>query len=146
VSALATTVLLVDDNPADSDLTSEVLLRNPQTRILHTAPDGMEAMAFLRKQGRFSESGAPDLVLLDLNLPRKDGKAVLKEIKGDPGLRHTPVVIFSTSQAGRDILSSYELGANSYVSKPGTLSEFVTAVTSIAEFWFRCASFSGKEN
>jgi two-component system, chemotaxis family, response regulator Rcp1 len=146
VSTLATTVLLVDDNPADSDLTSEVLLRNPQTRIVHTALDGMEAMEFLRKQGRFSAAGAPDLVLLDLNLPRKDGKAVLKEIKDDPGLRHTPVVIFSTSQAGRDILSSYELGANSYVQKPGTLSEFVRAVTSIAEFWSRCASFSRKEN
>lgn len=131
-------VLLVDDNPADLELTSEFLSRCPSANRIHTAHDGEEAVAFLRRAGKFVEAGRPDLIVLDLNLPRKPGHAVLSEVKQDAELRLVPVVIFSTSQAPGDILRSYQLGANSYVCKPGTLSDFATAVTSMGNFWFCC--------
>jgi two-component system response regulator len=140
-----TEVLLVDDNPADSDLVSEILGRNKCLSNIHAVTDGIEAIAFLRQQGKYASDPAPDLVLLDLNLPGKDGHAVLTEIKSDPNLRATPIVIFSTSQAKEDIVCSYQLGANSYVTKPGNLPDFISAVTSIGEFWFCCALLSPKE-
>jgi len=132
-------VLLVDDNPADIDLTRDVLARSGHQSLVCHVADGEEAMAFLQREGKYADKPVPDLVLLDLNLPRKDGRAVLAELKCHPTLHSTPVVIFSTSQAGQDIAKSYELGANSYVCKPGNLHDYVAAVDSIGEFWFGCA-------
>jgi two-component system response regulator len=99
----------------------------------------VQAIAFLRREGKFANALLPDLVILDLNLPKKDGRAVLAEVKADPVLRKIPIAIFSTSEARRDIVGSYELGANCYVSKPGNLRDFISAVTSIREFWFGMA-------
>jgi chemotaxis family two-component system response regulator Rcp1 len=134
-----TVVLLVDDNPADTDLTSEILTRNGFPSHIHAVIDGVEAIAFLRRQGKYAKAPAPDLVILDLNLPKKDGRAVLSEVRADPALRNIPIVIFSTSEAPRDIVGTYELGANCYVSKPGNLQDYIAAVTGIGEFWFGLA-------
>jgi CheY-like chemotaxis protein len=131
-------VLLVDDNPADIDLASDALARSQYPSCVHSVTDGEEAMAFLRHSGKYAGRRNPDLVLLDLNLPRKDGRAVLAEVKSDPLLRRTPVVVFSTSRARQDVTRSYELGANSYVCKPGTLQGYVAAMQSIGEFWLGC--------
>ncbi len=132
-------ILLVDDNPADTDLTAELLARHGCTGAIHIVRDGVEAIAFLRGQGRYSGGPTPQLVVLDLNMPRKDGRAVLAEVKSDPVLRKIPVIVFTTSQSPRDITRSYELGANCYVNKPGNLPEFVAAVTEFGNFWFRRA-------
>jgi len=132
-------ILLVDDNPADLDLTIDALAQSPWRTHVSTVSDGAEAMAYLYREGKYSEAIRPHLILLDLNLPRKDGRAVLADMKSKPALRRIPVVIFSTSQARKDIESSYELGANSYVSKPPTLSEWVSAVKVLNEFWIGCA-------
>jgi len=132
-------ILLVDDNPADLDLTIDALAQSPWRTHISTVSDGAEAMAYLYREGKYSEAIRPHLVLLDLNLPRKDGRAVLADMKSKPALRRIPVVVFSTSQARKDIESSYELGANSYVSKPPTLSEWVSAVKVLNEFWIGCA-------
>jgi two-component system, chemotaxis family, response regulator Rcp1 len=129
------TILLVDDNPADSDLISELLQRSSHKLQVSTVADGEQAMAFLRRQGRFASASEPDLMLLDLNMPRKDGRAVLAEVRSNPALRTLPIVVFTTSQARYDIQRSYELGANCYVSKPGSLQDFVAAVKGIADFW-----------
>ena len=134
-----TEVLLVDDNPADTDLTSEVLSRNAHPSHIHSVTNGVEAIAFLLHEGKYANALIPDFVLLDLNLPRKDGRAVLSDVKSDPFLRRIPISIFSTSEARQDIVRSYELGANCYVSKPGNLQDFISAVTSIGEFWFGVA-------
>ena len=132
-------ILLVDDNPADLDLTIDALAQSPWRIHVSTVSDGAEAMAYLYREGKYSEAIRPHLVLLDLNLPRKDGRAVLADMKSKPALRRIPVVIFSTSQARKDIESSYELGANSYVSKPPTLSQWISAVKVLNEFWIGCA-------
>jgi two-component system, chemotaxis family, response regulator Rcp1 len=131
------TVLLVDDNPADVDLVQEVLAKKRCQAVV--ARDGVEATEFLRSKGSWAHSSPPDLILLDLSLPRKNGHAVLADIKADARLRSIPVVVFSTSQAQHDVSGSYDLGANSYISKPGTLHEFVAAVNSIGDFWLGCA-------
>jgi chemotaxis family two-component system response regulator Rcp1 len=138
-------ILLVDDNPADIDLTSDVLARSHLPSHVQAVTDGVEAVTLLRRQGKYASASVPDLVVLDLNLPKKDGRAVLAEVKKDPVLRRTPVVIFSTSQARHDIASSYELGANSYVSKPGDLQGYVQAIESIENFWLGCARLPHKE-
>jgi chemotaxis family two-component system response regulator Rcp1 len=140
-----TEVLLVDDNPADTDLTSEVLSRNGCPSHILSVVNGVEAIAFLRREGKYANALLPDFVILDLNLPAKDGRAVLAEVKGDPLLRKIPIAIFSTSEARQDILRSYELGANCYVSKPGNLRDFISAVTSIGEFWFGFARLPHEE-
>jgi two-component system, chemotaxis family, response regulator Rcp1 len=134
-----TEVLLVDDNPADTDLTREVLTHNGCPIHIRAITDGVEAIAFLRGEGKYANRLLPDFVVLDLNLPKKDGRTVLAEVKADPVLRNIPVAIFSTSEAQRDIVRSYELGANCYVSKPGSLKSFISAVTKIGEFWFGLA-------
>jgi CheY-like chemotaxis protein len=103
-------------------------------------------MAFLRREGKYASALLPDLVILDLSLPKKDGCTVLAEVKADPVLRKIPIAIFSTSEAQRDIVRSYELGANCYVSKPGNLQGFISAVTSIGEFWFGLARLPREEN
>ena len=135
----ATEILLVDDNPADTDLTSEVLSRNGCPSHIHAVVNGVDAIAFLRREGKYANAILPDFMILDLNLPKKDGRAVLAEVKADPVLRKIPIAIFSTSEARQDIVRSYELGANCYVRKPGNLRDFVSAVTSIGEFWFGLA-------
>jgi len=136
----AAEILLVDDNPADTDLIRDVLERSQRPLHVNTAADGEEAMSFLQRRGKFAGANSPDLVVLDLNLPRKDGRAVLAEVRADAALRKLPIVVFTTSQAPHDIVCSYELGANCYVSKPGSLPDFVAAVKSIAEFWLGSAS------
>jgi CheY-like chemotaxis protein len=128
-------ILLVEDNPGDIDLT-RLALRDAKVHVrLHVATDGVEAIDFLRRRGTHAGAPRPDLVLLDLNLPRKDGREVLAEIKGDPELRTIPVVVLSSSEAERDILRSYELHANCYVTKPVDLDRLIEIVNSIEEFW-----------
>jgi CheY-like chemotaxis protein len=140
-----TEILLVDDNPADTDLTTEVLARNGCPSHIHAVKNGAEAIAFLHRQGKYTNTLRPDFVILDLSLPGKDGRAVLAEVKADPVLRKIPIAIFSTSEARQDIMRSYELGANCYVSKPGNLRDFISAVTSIGEFWFGLARLPHEE-
>jgi two-component system, chemotaxis family, response regulator Rcp1 len=129
-------VLLVEDNPGDVRLTKEALREAKVRNNLHVAPDGVEALAFLRREGRYEDAVRPDLVLLDLNLPKKDGREVLEEIKGDPTLRNIPVVVLTSSQAEQDIIRAYDLHANCYVTKPVDLDQFITVVKSIEDFWF----------
>lgn len=138
-------VLLVDDNPADIDLTRDVLGRSKRHFHVNAVTDGTEAISFLRHQGKYAEAPAVDLVVLDLNLPRKDGREVLTEVKADPELANIPVVIFTTSQAASDVSRSYELGANCYLRKPGNLQDFVAVVQSMADFWLGFASLPRKE-
>ena len=139
-------VLLVDDNPADIDLMSEALAQSKRHFHVNAVSDGAEAMSFLRRQGRHAEGPSPDLVVLDLNLPRKDGREVLSDLKTDPALAKIPVVVFTTSQSNSDITRCYELGANCYLRKPGNLPDFVAVVQSMADFWLGFASLPQKEN
>ncbi len=136
----------MDDNPADIDLTRDVLGRNSCRSNVHSVGDGIEAIAFLQRKGKYKSATRPDVVFLDLNLPGKDGRTVLAEAKADPALRRIPIVIFSTSSAHKDIHSSYELGANCYVTKPGNLKDFVSTVGALANFWFCCAMLPGNED
>jgi CheY-like chemotaxis protein len=131
-------VLLVDDNAADVFLASEALTVNPHSCQVSSVGDGEEALAFLRHEGRYVGTSCPDLVILDLSLPKKSGEVVLTEVRSDPKLRRIPVVIFSSSRANRDIVRSYELGANCYLSKPANLSEFVSTVQLIGNFFGCC--------
>lgn len=139
---VAVEVLLVEDNPGDVRLTREALRDARVRNTLHVATDGVEAMAFLRREGRYHAAPRPDLILLDLNLPRKDGREVLQEIKGDDALKHIPVVILTSSQAERDILQTYQLRANAFVTKPVDLEQFLAAVRSIQEFWLEIVKLS----
>ena len=132
-------ILLVDDNPADLDLFRDAIGASGQGFKVNTVPDGEEAIAFLYRSGKFRAVPRPDLVVLDLNLPRKNGRAVLANVKSDPTLRMIPIVVFTTSGASNDISDCYALGANCYVSKPGSLSEFRKTVHSIEHFWFGVA-------
>lgn len=138
-------VLLVDDNVADVFLASEALTLNSNSCHVSSVSDGAEALAFLRHEGRYSGTVCPDLVILDLSLPKKSGEAVLTELRSDPSLRKIPVVIFSSSRANKDIVRSYELGANCYLSKPGNLSEFVSTVQLIGSFFGCCEAVSKGE-
>jgi two-component system, chemotaxis family, response regulator Rcp1 len=138
-------ILMVDDNPADIDLTSEVLAQSQQHFHVNAVNDGVEAISFLRHEGKYAKAPVPDLVVLDLNLPRKDGCEVLSNIKADPALAKIPVVIFTTSQANADIARSYKLGANCYLKKPGNLPEFIAVVQSMAQFWLGFASLPQRE-
>jgi chemotaxis family two-component system response regulator Rcp1 len=140
-----TEVLLVDDNPADQDLTREALARSRCPSHIRVASTGIEAMEMLHREGKHAGALLPDLVVLDLNLPGKDGRSVLSEVKADPALRSTPIIIFSTSQARRDIAFCYELGANCYVSKPGDLHEFFATVAAMGDYWFGCAHLPHEE-
>jgi two-component system, chemotaxis family, response regulator Rcp1 len=132
-------VLVVDDNPADVALFSEALVGSKHRSQLSSVGDGVEAMAFLNHREKYVNAIRPDLVILDLNLPKKDGLAVLAAMKAGPDLRRIPVVIFSTSELRKDIMRSYEMGANCYVRKPGNLTDFFSAVKAIEEFWFGSA-------
>jgi CheY-like chemotaxis protein len=135
-------ILLVEDNPGDVRLTREALKDAKVRNTLHVAMDGVEAIAFLRKQGKYAAVPRPDLILLDLNLPKKNGREVLEEIKHDDALRHIPIVILTTSQAERDIAESYRLHANAYVTKPVDLEQFLTVVKSIEQFWLEIVKLS----
>lgn len=128
-------ILLVEDSPADVDLTREALSDAKVFNELHVVDDGVQALAFLHREGAYADAPRPDLILLDLNLPKKDGREVLAEIKQDPSLRRIPVVILTTSEAEQDILKSYDLHANCYITKPVDLEQFVTVVQSIENFW-----------
>jgi two-component system, chemotaxis family, response regulator Rcp1 len=128
-------ILLVEDNPGDVRLTIEGLNEGKVRNNLHVARDGVEALAFLRREGDFRHAIRPDLILLDLNLPRKDGREVLQDLKSDPQLRTIPVVVLTTSRSEQDVLRSYELQANCYITKPVDLEQFITVVKSIEDFW-----------
>ena len=129
-------ILLVEDNPGDVRLTREALREGKVHNNLHVANDGVEALAFLRKEAPFPDATRPDVILLDLNLPRKNGREVLAEIKSDPDLRRIPVVILTTSQAEEDIVETYNLHANCYITKPVDLDQFIKVVQSVKDFWF----------
>jgi CheY-like chemotaxis protein len=127
--------LLVEDNPGDVRLTQEVLKDFKVGNTMHVVRDGMEAMAFLHRKGRYADAHLPDLILLDLNLPRKDGREVLAEIKADKDLKRIPVVVLTTSNAEQDILKAYDLHANCYITKPVDLNQFIRVLKSIEIFW-----------
>jgi len=129
-------ILLVEDNPGDVRLTREALKEGKVLNHLSVAQDGIEAMAFLRREGKYAREIHPDIILLDLNLPKKDGREVLAEIKQDPNLLRIPVVILTTSKAEEDIIKTYDLHANCFITKPVDLDQFITVVQSIEDFWF----------
>lgn len=128
-------VLLVEDEPGDVLMTKEAFKEHKLGNRLHVASDGVEALRFLRRQEEYAEAPQPHLILLDLNLPRKDGREVLQEIKGDPELAHIPVVVLTTSEAEEDVLRSYQLHANAYVTKPVDFEQFVKVVRQIDDFF-----------
>lgn len=128
-------ILLVEDNPGDYRLTQEALKEGKVYNNLHWAQDGVAAIDFLKRRGAHAAAPRPDIILLDLNLPKKDGREVLLEIKGDEDLRTIPVVILTTSKAEEDVLKSYDLHANCYVTKPVDLDKFIVVVQSIDRFW-----------
>ena len=128
-------ILMVEDNPGDVRLTIEGLREGKVRNNLHVAKDGVEALAFLRHEAGYEDAVRPDLILLDLNLPRMDGRQVLSEIKADPQLKTIPVVVLTTSRAEQDVLHSYQLQANCYITKPVDLEQFITVVRSIEDFW-----------
>lgn len=128
-------ILLVEDNPGDVRLTIEALKEAKVINKLTVVKDGMEALSLLRRQGQHAHAARPDLILLDLNLPKKDGREVLAEIKADDNLKRIPVVILTTSQDEQDVLKSYNLYANCYITKPVDLDQFITVVKSIEDFW-----------
>jgi two-component system, chemotaxis family, response regulator Rcp1 len=129
-------ILLVEDNPGDARLAVEALKDSKVRNNLYHVRDGVQAMDFLRRRGEYAGAIAPDLVLLDLNLPRKDGREVLEEIKEDPELKLIPVVVLTTSEAERDLVRTYDLHANAYVVKPIDLDRFIEVVQAIEDFWF----------
>ena len=133
------TILLVEDNPGDVRLTEEALRETEIANRLVVVNDGQAALDFLRRNGPYADAPHPDLILLDLNLPKKDGREVLAEIKQDPHLRMIPVVVLTTSRDEGDILKSYDLHANCYVNKPVDLDRFLRIVKNIKEFWFTVA-------
>ena len=139
-------VLLIEDNPGDVRLTKEALKEGKIINNLHVTEDGVEALAYLRKQGKFKNEPLPDLILLDLNLPRKDGRELLVEIKEDQHFKHIPVVILTTSKAETDIIKSYESHANCYITKPVDMNQFIQIVKSIEHFWFYIVKLPPNEN
>ncbi|CAM5347039.1 MULTISPECIES: response regulator [Streptomyces] len=137
-------VLLVEDDPGDELMTREAFEDNKIRNTLHVVRDGQEALDFLYRRGEYTEAPRPDLVLLDLNLPRYDGRQVLEQIKGDPELSLIPVVVLTTSSAEEDILRSYKLHANAYVTKPVDLDQFIAAVRQIDEFFVTVVRLPGR--
>ncbi len=128
-------ILLVEDNPGDVRLTIEASKENKMYNNISVVSDGVEALAFLRREEEYADAPRPDLILLDLNLPKKDGRQVLAEIKNDDNLRRIPVIVLTTSQAEEDILKAYDLNVNCYISKPVDLDQFIKVVRSIEDFW-----------
>jgi two-component system, chemotaxis family, response regulator Rcp1 len=140
-------ILLVEDNPADVFLTQEALRQEHiNNGSLSVVIDGQEAISFLRQEGKYAEAKPPDLIFLDLNLPKKDGRAVLAEIKDDPSLKHIPVVVFTSSTSPRDILQAYVLSANCYIIKPLNLDDFFQVVRNVVKFWSVTASLPSRSS
>jgi len=137
-------ILLVEDSPGDVDLTREALEGTKIRNTLHVVGDGEEAIAFLRRKGKYADAPRPGLILLDLNLPKKDGREVLAEIKRDKNLKRIPVVVLTTSKEEEDILKSYNLHANCYITKPIDLNQFLRVVKSIEEFWLTIVRLPNK--
>ncbi|MGP8049307.1 MAG: response regulator [Desulfobaccales bacterium] len=129
-------ILLVEDDPADVELTQYSLKKSKLLVNLHVVGDGAEALAFLRREGKFGQAPRPDLILLDLNMPGMDGRTFLTKMKMDDNLKAIPVVVLTTSQAEEDVVKSYGLGANCYITKPVGLDEFSKVVNAIGDFWF----------
>ena len=128
-------ILLAEDNPGDAKLTRKALEQGKVINNLHVVTDGVDAMAYLRQEGEYADRPRPDLVLLDLNMPRKDGREVLQDIKSDDDLRRIPVVVMTSSEAEEDIVQSYDLHANAYVTKPIDFNGFLDVVGSLEDFW-----------
>jgi CheY-like chemotaxis protein len=128
-------ILLVEDNPGDVDLTREMVEASKVRNVIRNVSDGVEALAYLRREPPYTTAARPDLILLDLNIPKKDGRTVLSEIKQDADLQDIPVVVLTTSEAESDILRSYQLHANCYITKPVDLGKFTTIIRSIEDFW-----------
>ncbi len=137
-------ILLVEDNPGDIRLTQEAFKEGPFQHVLHVVKDGVEALEFVHNRGRYADSPTPDLILLDLNLPRKDGREVLAELKQDDNLKLIPVVILTTSDAEQDILRSYALHANCFITKPVDLDQFIYIIRQLEIFWFNIANLPTK--
>jgi two-component system, chemotaxis family, response regulator Rcp1 len=138
-------ILLVEDSPSDMKLTLAVLEKAKVANRVSHVEDGVEAMEYLRRQGKYANVLRPDLILLDLNLPRKDGREVLAELKADPDLVSIPVVVLTTSKAEQDVLRSYELHANCYITKPVDFTSFLEVVGSIEKFWLAIVSLPGRK-
>ena len=139
-------ILLVEDNPGDVRLTREALKEGKVLNNLYVAQDGVEAMAFLRREGKYAGAIRPDIILLDLNLPKKDGHEVLADVKSDPDLRRIPVVILTTSKAEEDVLQSYNLHANCFITKPVDLDQFINVVQAVEDFWFTIVKLPPEES
>lgn len=137
-------ILMVEDNPADARLTKEAFKDAKVLNNMHVVADGEEAMLFLKRGGKYNESPRPDLILLDLNLPKKDGREVLSEIKKDPELKRIPVVILTTSEDEKDIFRAYDLHANAYVKKPVDLDQFMKIVEAVEDFWLSVVRLPNK--
>lgn len=138
-------ILLAEDNPGDVRLTIEALKESKIANRLSVVNDGVELLEFLRRRGQYADSPRPDLVLLDLNMPRMDGREALAEIKNDPALRQIPVVVLTTSQAEEDILKTYDLHVNCYITKPVDLDQFIKVVRSIEDFWLAVVKLPSTE-
>ncbi|MCK9284696.1 MAG: response regulator [Rhodocyclaceae bacterium] len=136
--------LLVEDNPGDVRLTREALKECKLRNNLSVVTDGVEALAFLRREGGYADAPRPDVILLDLNLPRKGGREVLAEIKADPNLRRIPVVVITSSEAEQDVVESYDLHVNCYVNKPVDLDQFIKVVRSVGTFWLTIVKLPGE--
>lgn len=138
-------ILLVEDNPGDIRLTEEALREGKVKNILHKVENGVEAMAFLCREGKYADAAQPDLILLDLNLPLKDGREVLAEIKSDEQLKRIPVIVLTTSRAEADILYTYDNHVNAYITKPVDLDQFIKVIKTIEDFWFEIVMLPGRE-
>ena len=136
-------ILLAEDNPGDVRLTQEAFKEGDMLINLHVAADGVEATEFLKKEGNYADAPSPDLILLDLNMPRKNGREVLEEIKADEKLRRIPVVVLTTSQAEEDIIRSYDLHANCFITKPVDMDQFIEVIRLIEGFWFSVVKLPG---
>jgi chemotaxis family two-component system response regulator Rcp1 len=138
-------ILLVEDNPGDVRLTLEASKENKMYNNISVVNDGVEALAFLRRKGDYSKVPRPDIILLDLNLPKKDGREVLEDIKVDDNLKSIPIIVLTTSQSEEDILRAYGLNANSYITKPVDLDQFIRVVKSIEDYWFSIVKLPPKQ-
>ncbi len=145
ITARPIEILLVEDNPGDVRLTLEALKEGKVANNVNVVSDGEQALRFLRREGEYAHAPVPDVILLDLNLPRKDGREVLAEIKNDPQLRRIPVVVLTTSEAEEDILRTYDLHANCYITKPVDLDRFIEVVRLIEDFWLSIVKLPPRE-
>lgn len=144
INAKPVEILLIEDNPLDVIMTREALEGGKVCNNLSVVEDGEQAMDFLHRKGTYADAPRPDLILLDLNLPRKDGREVLIEIKADPSLHHIPVIILTTSKAEEDVVKSYKLHANCFITKPVDLEQFTNVIKSIEDFWFEIVKLPPK--